>query len=361
MEVPFADLRIINNNKISDAVRKVFETGKFINGPYCRMFSEEWAKICGTKHCVPVASGSAALISILKAIRTTVSRHAIRFAIIPDLSFAATSFSAVEAGLLPLFCRCLPNGLMDQDHCIELLDSYGHHVSVVMPVHLYGQMMEIRQEILESAIVVEDACQAHGVFTRLQGIAAAFSFYPSKNLGAAGDAGAVVCNLPGLKLSIEAYINYGDAPGEKYVHDTIGNNLRMDEIQAAVLLMKLDQKFLDVDLSIRECAAVAYRELGVPSIATNKPTSWHLYPILVEDPPEFQKKFAEVGIQTGMHYPYTLSQLHKQPLECTNSKLISEHVLTLPIGPHISLEETTYVADSLRKFSHYRDNLWRLK
>jgi dTDP-4-amino-4,6-dideoxygalactose transaminase len=357
MDIKFAELGIVGNTRINEAIQRIIESGRFINGPYGQEFATLWAKECVTEFCVPVASGSAALISVLKAIKTAVHK----FVIVPDVSFAATSFAVVEADLQPLFCRCLPNGLMDQAHCLELLNSYGHHVAAVIPVHLYGQIMRIDEQILYKTAVIEDACQAHGAFKGLQGAAAAFSFYPSKNLGAAGDAGAVVTNIPGLKSAIEGYINYGDYPGDKYVHSILGNNLRMDEIQAAVLVEKLRQNYLEVSQSVRELIAGIYKTAGIPSIATVQPNAWHLYPILVSSPKRFQQEFANNGIEVGIHYPYTLSQLHHQKIGCNNSRVISEHVLTLPIGPHMSRAEANFVVGKLRGFAFYDGNNWRLR
>lgn len=357
MEVPSADLSIINEH-IVGSVNRVLQSGRFINGQHSNIFATRWAKLCGAKFCVPVASGSAALIALIRAAKTAASKYAI----VPNLSFAATSFAVVDAGLIPVFCRTLPNGLMDQDHCLELLEVYGQDVTAVIPVHLYGQVMRIKQEILESDVfVIEDACQAHGVF-ELQGTAAAFSFYPSKNLGAAGDAGAVVTQSQGLASIVRAYVNYGDYPGEKYTHSCIGNNLRMDEIQAAVLNAKLDQNYLEISNRCRGQQAVYYQYGGIDSIATTEPNSWHLYPVLVDNPKFIQKKFAEFGIEVGIHYPYTLAQIHQQyNADDTNSLFISKHVLTLPIGPHLCETEINYVIDEFHKlliFDTVR-NYWR--
>jgi dTDP-4-amino-4,6-dideoxygalactose transaminase len=186
MKVKFAELGIQDDAALAD-VEVVLKSGRFIGGMYLEEFAEKWAKFCGAKHCVPVASGSAALTASIKALVPPSGA-----VLLPALSFAATAFSVIEAGCEPIYVDVRPDGLMNLDVAEEAV--HRMHISCVLPVHLYGQLLEIEYDsALYNTIVIEDACQAHGVF-KLWGDAGCFSFYPSKNLGAAGDAGAVVTN-----------------------------------------------------------------------------------------------------------------------------------------------------------------------
>lgn len=352
MTIKFADLSI-QDPELEQDIHKVLVSGQFINGPFLKKFEEAWASYCGTRYCVGVASGSAALTAALKALDIKAGG----LVAIPMLSFAATLFSVLEAGLVPVFVEVDSNGLMNQD---ILLDS-GIEVDVIMPVHLYGQVLHIKDELL-GCTVVEDACQAHGAFASLQGMLAAFSFYPSKNLGAAGDAGAVVTNSETFNRFIRAYINYGDYPGEKYVHSEIGTNARMDELQAAILLHKLSR--LDAHNAVRRSVAMYYSENGIYSYATVRPNVWHLYPILVDKPSEFRNRMMVVDIETGRHLPYVLQDLYNGGAVLGNSDIarrIAEHVVTLPIGPHIDSYAQEKVIAAVKTIAEYDGNMWRLK
>jgi len=236
-------------------------------------------------------------------------------------------------------------GLLDQEVCLKIIKSL--KAQIVLPVYLYGQWFQIDLDILKNTFVVEDACQAHGVFKDIQGKAAAFSFYPSKNLGAGGDAGAIVTNDWDLNLFCKRYISYGDDPGTKYTHKIIGNNLRMDEIQACILYEKLQLGYLQKDQEIRKKLATHYRDLGLQSFTQLDNNSYHLYPILdnCRDMKHYSLKFQ--GIETGYHYPNTLSEVCPgvtKFLKGDWAKAISRQVLTLPIGPHLSEVDVAQVS-----------------
>lgn len=357
-QIKFAQLSITKRSVLENIV-SVLESGAFINGFYGKRFAEAWAYKCGAGHGVLTSSGSAAIRAALAAV--TLPNH--KYVILPALSFAATAMSVVHSGLVPVYCDVTGDGLINWDMCSTYLDNFGVAVAAVIPVHLYGQIVEIPQFAARVTTVIEDACQAHGVYAlpSHSSSLACFSFYPSKNLGAAGDAGAVVTNSGGLARIMSAFINYGDYPGEKYVHSMLGDNLRCDEIQAAVLLEQLND--LDSDNTKRKAQAEAYVMSGVSSIATAKLNAWHLYPILAHKPDELRSTLHVKGIETGRHYPYTLPQVVAGVCnyEPSHAKHITKHVITLPIGPHMSEDDAAYVASALINVARLNaEGLWEL-
>ena len=186
--------------------------------------------------------------------------------------------------------------------------------------------------------MLEDAAQAFGVFDGLQGKAAAFSFYPAKNLGCAGDGGALVMDDWDYAEFARAYRNYGDIPGTKFNHALLGDNLRLDNIQAAILVAKLQMPMLHDMQEYRGQLAAHYRTCGVESLATNKQNSWHLFPVLLPeevDRVDFTNFMAFNGIQVGNHYPYILPEkVRGWPYDgqFPEAKKIANRVITLPIG-----------------------------
>lgn len=340
--IKFADTKIENQQLLND-IKYLLSQGQFINGEWNRTFSNHWTKECGAQYCVPTASGMAALISALQALEN------VDYVILPNLSFAASAFAVIEAGLSPIYCAVNEKGLLDQENCLEIIHKVGG-VPAVMPVYLYGQWFEIDPEILDLAYVVEDACQAHGVVKKVQGQAAAFSFYPSKNLGAAGDAGAIVTNDEKIKSYCEKYINYGDKPGQKYTHEISGNNLRMDELQALILSKKIELGLFDFDRTMRQGLSKMYRE-RVKTFVQSENNSYHLFPILSENRDALRSKLKDNLIETGNHYPYTLSQVclgNTQYISKNDhSEKIANHVVTLPIGSHLLPEHIRQVTSHL--------------
>lgn len=348
MRIRLAELGMTSPNMIADVIQ-VLKSGRFINGPWAQRFGRAWAEVCGASECIPVASGSAALIAVLKQLRNTKSNKVI----LPDYSFAATAFAVKEAGLEPIYVSVDDRGLMDLKATRAAVREF--EPLAVLPVHMYGQYLNLGR-LPDEIMVVEDACQAHGI-TSLQGVAACYSFYPAKNLGAAGDAGAVVTNLKNLANQVRAYCNYGDFPGEKYSHTISGNNLRMDELQAAVLLHKLE--YLHDHNQARQTLAAIYQDAGVHSLAKN-PTNWHLYPILVTDPDEFIGHMAREEVEVGRHYPYRLSSIVPgTEFELNgNSDRLAKHVVTLPIGPHLVGGDILRVVELITKTMKFEAGLW---
>lgn len=357
-QIKFAQLDL-TKPAILEGIIDVLDNGTFINGPYGKRFAEAWAYECGASYGVLTANGSAALRAALAAIK--LPGH--QYVIMPALSFVATAAAVHHSGLTPVYCDVTDDGLMDWDMCKTYIDSLGKSVAAIMPVHLYGQILDVPQDIAQLSLLIEDACQAHGVFalTPRSGSLVCFSFYPSKNLGAAGDAGAVITNLGGLARDMEAFINYGDYPGEKYIHSIIGDNLRCDEIQAAILLKQLSE--LDSNNAKRKIIAEIYSVNGVRSIATAKINAWHLYPILAQEPDKLRSIMSVKGIETGRHYPYVLPQVVKglSGHAIDRAERIARHVVTLPIGPHMDVDDTAHVVSILIDIAQLTNGLWELK
>lgn len=357
--IKFGDLGVTNERAIQ-AVVDVMRSGRFINGPAVAAFEQKWANECKASACVLTASGSAALIAVLKQLKTNRTNHVI----MPALSFAATSFAAVEAGCVPVYVDVDEHGLMLWNQVEDYLTHHRHEVVAVMPVHLYGQVLSIPIEVSDKIPVIQDACQAHGkIDMSNDGTAiACFSFYPAKNLGAIGDAGAVVFKgLPSLVYRIREYINYGDGPGEKYAHNIQGNNLRCDTIQAAYLLENLND--FDQANYARENLAYAYIQLGISSIASAKSNAWHLYPILVAEPDRFRHILRDYNVETGNHYPYILPKITPGVITCvpTNAEFIANHVVTLPLHPRLTFHDIKYVCDIIKTICEFDGKFWIIK
>lgn len=350
--IKFADL---SNATLAPSMMEVLRSGRFIDGPYNKLFSQMWAQECGADYCTLTSSGTSALIAALKAVMLP-NRDLV---IMPALSFAATAFAAMECGLMPAYVDVDEHGLMRWDQVEELCHKFSARVAAIMPVHLYGQVVSVPESL--KYVIIHDACQAHGAFKLISGMAC-FSFYPSKNLGAIGDAGAVVCNSEGLNRRIAAYCNYGDYPGEKYKHNFQGNNLRCDEIQAAYL--SLAYRNLEADNLKRRLMVDIYEAGGVVSLANSKPSSHHLYPILVDNPGLFRKVMIDYGVETGNHYPYALPQVASgyMHFECGKAEYIAQHVVTLPLGPHMTFVDANRVVEVMNDVMELRDDgLWYIK
>lgn len=357
--IKFADLRIKDPAAL-DSVFNVMRSGNFINGPYNDMFAKQWANECQAETCVLTSSGTAALQAVLHCLALTGQDNIV---IMPALSFAATAFAAIEAGCKIAYVDVNERGLIRWDQAEDLLNQYKHLVTTITPVWLYGQSCYAPKEIADRLVVVDDACQAHGAYKIAADDPAigCFSFYPSKNLGAMGDAGAVVFNnMHQLAKRVTAYCNYGDPPGMKYVHDFQGNNLRCDHIQAAYLSATYNN--LAYNNAKRAEQAAAYMSAGIPTFASEL-SSWHLYPILVEDPEKFKRMMADYNVEVGNHYPYILPKVAPGITQFgfSQAQYISQHVITLPIGPHLSLDDISIVAATIHKTCKLENNLWHIK
>jgi len=364
LNVPFVDLRRqyqTIRDEMNAQIQKVLEGGQFILGGNVRLFEEEFASYCGAKYAVGVASGSDALVLALNATVKTEGK-----AITVPNTFISTVDAVVENGLEPVLVEIDPETY--NLNVRRVREKLTKATKAILPVHMYGQLAEM-DSILELAreyglVVVEDACQAHGAEYKGRkagglGHVGCFSFYPTKNLGAYGDGGMVVTNDKEIAERIRMLRNYGQK--EKYLHIDRGYNSRLDEIQAAVLRVKL--RYLDEWNQRRRNIARLYEELlnGVKELTTPSETDsakhvYHLYVVRCQDRDRLQRWLASKGISTGLHYPIPihLTEAYKYLGYSRGSFPITERyadeILSLPMFPELTDEEVEYVGDSIKEF-----------
>lgn len=361
MKVPFLDLHAAYlelKPEIDAAIARVLDSGWYILGPEVDAFEEEWAAYCGASHAVGVGNGLDALTLALRALEIGPGDEVI----VPSNTYIATWLAVSAVGATPVPVE--PNPYTYNIDPALIPAAITPRTKALLPVHLYGQPADL-DPILAIArthnlAVVEDAAQAHGARYKGRRIGAhgdvvCWSFYPGKNLGALGDAGAITTNRADLADRIRTLRNYGSK--EKYVNEVKGVNSRLDPLQAAVLRVKL--KVLD-DWADRRCrianlyteGLAADSELTLPHVPDWADPVWHLYVIRTAIRGALQARLTEAGIGTLIHYPIPP---HRQ--EAFNGKLnyrlpiaerLSEEVLSLPIGPHLLSNEACVVANICR-------------
>lgn len=364
--IKFLDLKGVTDShseEIHEAVRRVVDSGWYLQGNENKRFEENYAKYIGTDYCIGVGNGLDALIWIYRAyIELGVMKPGDEV-IVPANTYIASILAITENGLKPVLVEPKLETLEIEDDKIEA--AITERTKSILIVHLYGRCAYTDKigELCKkyNLKLVEDNAQAHGCRFRLQrtgslGNAAGHSFYPGKNLGALGDAGAVTTNDREVADCIRALANYGSQ--KKYVFKYKGKNSRLDEIQAAVLDVKL--RYLDEDNSHRQEIANYYYDhinnsrIILPSRLQDANNVYHIFPVLCEDRDELQKYLTENGVQTLIHYPIPP---HKQ--ECYKewnslsfpiTELVHEQELSLPISPVMSMEEARAVVDLLNKY-----------
>lgn len=367
MQVPFLSLKDVTEKysiEIHDAVNRVIDSGWYLQGKENERFEADYSNYIGTKYTIGCANGLDALIWIFRAyIELGVMKPGDEV-IVPANTYIATILAITENNLIPVLIEPNINTLEIDDSLME--DRITDKTRAICIVHLYGQCA-YTQKIGElckkyKLKLIEDNAQAHGcmfegIKTGAIGDAAGHSFYPGKNLGALGDAGAVTTNDEALAQTIRSLANYGSS--KKYVFKYTGRNSRLDEIQAAVLDVKL--KHLDEDVGIRKSVAKRYIEgIKNPKIILPRVFDWnqhvfHLFPIMCEQREELQKYLTEKGIGTNIHYPIPP---HKQ--ECYKdwndiflpvTERIHKCELSLPMSPCLTHEQIDYVIETI--------NLWK--
>src|SRR5947199_980734 len=359
MKVPFLDLKAHHAPLIDQfdrAIRQVIESSAFAGGPFVERFEKEFAAYCGSKYAIGVGNGTDALWLALLALGIGEGDEVIT---VPN-----TFFATVEA---ITYCRAQPVFVdVHQDTFTldpaELESSLTERTKAIIPVHLFGQPADM-DPILEFArayglFVIEDAAQAHGAEYKgrkagTMGDAGCFSFYPGKNLGAFGEAGAVVTNDPELRKQIQVLRDHGQP--RKYCHTSMGWNCRMDGIQAAVLSIKL--RYLDEANLLRRKHALEYNQAfaGIDDVATPFEAEYarhvyHVYAIRVQERDEVRRHLAEKEIGCAVHYPIPI---HLQEA-CRNlgytagafpvAENLAEEFLSLPMFPELTEEQIEYVA-----------------
>ncbi len=364
MNVPFLDVGATYSElreELDTAVGRVMAGGWYILGKEVEAFEQEYAAYIGVKHCIGVGNGLDALHLALKAMGVGPGDEVI----VPGNTYIASWLAVSYCGAKPVPVE--PNAPTYNLDPTRLEAAISPRTKVIMPVHLYGQSADM-SPILEIAqrhglMVLEDAAQAQGARYKGQrvgglGQAAGWSFYPGKNLGAFGDAGAVTTNDDRLAAEIRKLRNYGSVV--KYYNEVQGFNSRLDELQAAVLRVKL--KYLDEWNKRRQEIAAFYlqqlagSEVVLPYVAANSEPVWHIFAVRSSRRDALQKHLQENGIGTVIHYPVpphlqeAYRELGYQEGDFPISEAIHKEVLSLPIGPHLSEAQAAAVVKAVRQF-----------
>jgi dTDP-4-amino-4,6-dideoxygalactose transaminase len=344
------------------AFGELIDSGAFTNGPEVADFEAGFARYCGVPYCVGLASGLDALRLAFVAIESEPGEEAI----LPANTFVATAEAVVQAGLVPVLAD-----VSDRDYNLDpeaVAAAVTPRTRAVVPVHLYGQMADMVRLLADAQRrglhVVEDACQAHGA--RRDGLGAgeggqagAFSFYPAKNLGAFGDAGALVTGDERLAARARALREHGQTA--KHCHETVGYTARLDTVQAVVLLRKLP--LLSAWTEERRAIAGAYSEalegvgdLRLPPVPPGSRPVWHLYEIRTGRADELAAFLSERGIQTGRHYPSPVhltpafAHLGYGPGAFPVSEALALELVSLPIYPGLGNDRLWAVVTAIREF-----------
>jgi len=362
---PFLDLKALNAEyraELIEACTRVIDSGWYIQGNECKAFEREFAQYCGTKYAIGVANGLDALILILRAYKEMGIMSDGDEVIVPSNTYIASILAISQNNLVPVLVEPdMATYLIDPSRIEEKITS---KTKAIMPVHLYGQTCQMHAinaiAKKHNLKVIEDSAQSHGAYYKDKrsgnlGDASGFSFYPGKNLGALGDGGAVTTNDEELATTIRALANYGSH--KKYENLYKGVNSRLDEMQAALLRVKL--RHLDDEIAKRKEIANYYLEnikndrLILPTITTD--SVWHLFVIRTPKRDQLQKYLLDNGIQTLIHYPIPP---HKQvAYKEWNDKSfpiaeqIHNEVLSLPISGVQSLEDTKRIVEAMNDFN----------
>ena len=363
MNIPFLDFQrqyLTIKKEVDNAILNVVKDQNFILGPHLAKFEDEFAEYLNVRHVYGVNSGTDGLILALRALGIKEGDEVIT----PTQSFIATTIAITEVGAKPVFVDSDPDTFLMDTHKIENLIT--KQTKVLLPVHLYGcpanvdHIMQIANK--HQLYVVEDACQAHGASfkgRKVGGIGhiGVFSFYPGKNLGAYGDGGALVTNDSKLADRIKLLRNYGQR--KKYHHEIIGTNTRLDEIQAAVLGVKLRK--LDEWNTKRNIVAGWYnqyldRSIKTQLIHSDASSAYHVFAILVADRDKLQTHLADKGIVSLIHYPIPIhlqecyQYLGHKKGDFVNAEGIMSKILSLPLFPELTEEEVQIICSTVNKF-----------
>ena len=369
--IPFLDLKIINQQyrqALIDAATRVIDSGWYVLGREVKEFEQEFAAYCGTSHCVGIANGLDALVLTLRAWKECGKIKEGDEVIVPANTYIASILAITHNRLKPVLVE--PD---EQSYNLcpqKVRQAISPKTKAIMVVHLYGQLAPMN-EIMELAdehklLVLEDAAQAHGATVDGKragswGHASGFSFYPGKNLGALGDAGAVTTNDAELAQTVRVLSNYGSHKKYENLHQ--GFNSRLDEMQAALLRVKLQH--LDIDTLARRQTAVAYAQ-GITNPLVTLPISqsstvaslqnhvFHLFVIRVKNRDVFQARLKAAGIETLIHYP--IPPHHQQAyrdyrhMSLPLTETIHQELVSLPIGPTMGMAQVACVIAAVNAF-----------
>lgn len=362
MNVPFVDLMAQSAEiveEVTPAITDLLERAAFIGGPAVRSFEEAYAAYVGVRHCVGVANGTDALELALRAAGVGPGDEVV----LPTNTFIATAEAVSRIGAVPVLVDVDPDHLLIDPDAVEA--AVTSRTRAVMPVHLFGQSAPVAELVpiaeKAGAVIVEDAAQSQGASRAGRragtwGVAAGTSFYPGKNLGAAGDAGAVLTDDDGVASRVRMLGDHGSP--RKYVHDIVGVNSRLDAVQAVVLSAKLRR--LDAWNDQRRAAADRYDELlakvdGVrlPRRHPDNVDVWHLYVVQVEDRDRVLAALAERGVAAGIHYPTPVhltrayAHLGGRPGSFPVAEAAAGRMMSLPIYPHLTADQQAFVVEVL--------------
>lgn len=372
MNVPFLSLKDVtamHAAEIHEAVKRVVDSGWYLQGKENEAFERHYSEYIGTKYCIGCANGLDALIWIWRAYIELGVMQPGDEVILPANTYIATHLGITENGLVPVCVEPNPRTLEIDDALIEA--AITPRTKAICIVHLYGRNA-CTQKILDLCAkynlkLVEDNAQAHGCRfngkrTGSLGDAAGHSFYPGKNLGALGDAGAVTTNDEELAKAIRALANYGSQ--KKYVFKYTGRNSRLDEIQAAILDVKL--KYLDEDIAKRQEVALYYYEhisnslAELPERLPDENNVYHLFPVLVKNGlrDKLHDYLADNGVGTVIHYPiaphkqecYAKEAWNMPQLRLPITEIIADCELSLPISPCMTREQVEWVVKCINEF-----------
>ena len=371
--IPFLSLKDVTNlhaSEIKEAVQKVIDSGWYLQGKANAEFEENYAKFIGTKYCIGCANGLDALIWIFRAYIEMGVMQPGDEVIVPANTYIATILAITENGLKPVLVEPKLNTLEIDDDLIET--AVTPKTKAIAIVHLYGRNAytdKIGALCKKYNLkLVEDNAQAHGCkhtdgrVTGSIGDAAGHSFYPGKNLGALGDGGAVTTNDPELAAAVRALANYGSQ--KKYVFKYTGRNSRLDEIQAAVLNVKL-KYLIEDNLHRKEVAHYYYKLINntlitLPDLLPDEQNAYHLFPILVADGKRdaLHDYLEQNGVGTVCHYPiaphkqecYAHKNLNIPQLSLPITERLADEELSLPIGPTICLSDVEFIVNLINNF-----------
>ncbi|PKH66117.1 aminotransferase [Flavobacterium sp. ALD4] len=373
--IPFLDLKKINTpyeTAFQQKMKTVLENGWYILGEEVRAFESNFATYCGAKYCIGVGKGFDALVLIFKGYIELAKLKKGDEVIVPANTYIASILAILEADLIPVLVEPKFETYNINSDLIE--EKITLKTKAILVVHLYGQLAEMKVinaiAINHNLLVIEDAAQAHGAIAnskfqipnrKLQKAgnrsdAAAFSFYPGKNLGALGDGGAITTNDSALAQIVFSLRNYGSVT--KYYNDYAGVNSRLDELQAAFLNVKLPH--LDAENEKRRTIAKRYLteiendKIQLPKWNLSNNHVFHLFVIRTENRMELKQYLHENGIQTVIHYPVPPHKQKALPdynmLSFPITEKIHETVLSLPISPVLTTEEVTFIIAILNKY-----------
>jgi dTDP-4-amino-4,6-dideoxygalactose transaminase len=361
--IPFVNLRSSTLRvaaELNAAWEDVTNHGMYVGGPEVAIFEAEYAQFCGAEECVGVANGTDALELVLRALGIGAGDDVV----VPANTFIATAEAVSNVGARPVFA--------DVDHrtlligAEEIREAVTPATAAVIAVHLYGQpcdMVSLSAVAADTGVaLIEDAAQAHGAgyagsAPASHSAAATYSFYPGKNLGAFGDGGAVVTNQPELAETVRQMSTHGRSAEDRYRHDRVGRNSRLDTIQAAVLSVRL--KRLAEENAHRAQVHSWYRGWLPSSVqlveqAPGRTSSFHLLVAQVDDRDELRDQLSELGVDTGLHYPVPCQ---RQPAYATATAIPSlpvveaaaDRIVSLPIWGQMPEADVAYVCEQIHR------------